>query len=144
VIMLVFMMGMYRSRWTNVAIVAGSTIVFSLALWLVRSQATVEDESYMRAMIPHHSIAILTSTRTDLGDVRVRALADGIIEAQKREIEEMNWLLDDIEANGKAITEAEGEARPVPEFTSADYDGSSSRTPSASLEWTTLATLLRW
>lgn len=53
----------------------------------------------------------------------MRALADGIIEAQKREIEEMNWLLDDIEANGKATTKAEREARPAPEFTSTNYDG---------------------
>jgi len=95
-------------------------------VWLVRSQSTVEDESYMRAMIPHHSIAILTSSRADLDDVRVRALADRIIEAQKREIEEMNWLLDDIEANGKTTNDAEGAARPVPEFASADYDGSPS------------------
>jgi len=123
VIMLGFMIGMYSSRTINAAIVAGSAIVFCLALWLVRSQATVEDESYMRAMIPHHSIAILTSLRADLDDVRVRALADAIIDAQKREIEEMNWLLDDIEANGKANTETDGAARPVPEFTTTDYDG---------------------
>ncbi len=122
VIMLGFMLGMYQSRRINAAIVAGSFIVFCLALWLVRSQSTVEDESYMRAMIPHHSIAILTSTRADIDDVRVRKLADEIIEAQKREIEEMNWLLADIEANGRANTAAEGEARPVPEFAAADYD----------------------
>jgi len=123
VVMLGFMLGMYRSRRINLAIVVGSAIVFCLALWIVRSQSTVEDESYMRGMIPHHSIAILTSSRADFGDVRVRELANSIIEAQKREIEEMNWLLDDIEANGKATTESEGEARPVPKFTSTDYDG---------------------
>ncbi len=123
VIMLGFMLGMYQSRKVNAAIVAGSVAVFCLALWLVRSQSTVEDKSYMRAMIPHHSIAILTSTRADLDDVRVRDLADTIIEAQKREIEEMNWLLADIDENGKATTEAEAESRPVPELTPADYDG---------------------
>jgi hypothetical protein len=123
VIMLGFMLGMYRSMKVNAAIVAGSVIVFSLALWLVRSQATVADESYMRAMIPHHSIAILTSSRADLDDVRVRELADQIIEAQKREIEEMNWLLADIDENGKAITAAEADARPVPQLTAADYGG---------------------
>ena len=123
VIMLGFMLGMYRSRRANVSIVAGSIAVLCLALWLVRSQVTVDDESYMRAMIPHHSIAILTSTRADIDDVRVRALADRIIEAQKREIEEMQWLLDDIDAHGTATTEAEAEARPVPEMSSLDYDG---------------------
>lgn len=122
VIMLGFMLGMYQSRKINAAIVAGSIVVFGLALWLVRSQETVQDESYMRAMIPHHSIAILTSTRAEFDDVRVRELADGIIEAQKREIEEMNWLLADIDAHGKATTAAEAKSRPVPEFTSNDYD----------------------
>ena len=122
VIMLGFMLGMYRSTKINAAILLASVIVFSFALWLVRSQATVEDQSYMRAMIPHHSIAILTSSRANLDDVRVRRLADDIIAAQKREIEEMNWLIDDIAQNGKATTEAEGQARPVPEFTAADYD----------------------
>lgn len=123
VIMLGFMLGMYQSRKINATIVAGSVVVFCLALWLVRSQATVEDESYMRAMIPHHSIAILTSSRADLDDVRVRELADAIIAAQKREIEEMNWLLADIDANGKATTDTDGEARSVPEFSGSDYDG---------------------
>ncbi len=122
VIMLGFMLGMYRNRRVNAAIVAGSLVVFSLALWLVRSQSTVGDESYMRGMIPHHSIAILTSTRAEIDDVRVRALADRIVEAQKREIMEMNWLIDDIEANGKALTDAEAEGRPVPDFAAIDYD----------------------
>ncbi|MGE0512119.1 MAG: DUF305 domain-containing protein [Ilumatobacteraceae bacterium] len=123
VIMLGFMLGMYLSRKINAAIIVGSVVVFAMALWLVRSQATVEDESYLRAMIPHHSIAILTSTRADLDDVRVRQLAEEIVDAQKREIEEMNWLLADIDENGKATTAAEAEARPVPELTAADYDG---------------------
>lgn len=123
VIMLGFMLGMYRSKKINAAIFVGSAVVFSMALWLVRSQETVQDQSYMRAMIPHHSIAILTSSRAELSDLRVRELADEIIAAQKREIEEMNWLIDDIAKNGKATTDDEAEARPVPEFTLADYDG---------------------
>ena len=101
---------------TMAAIFAGSAVVFFLALWLVRSQETVHDESWMKAMIPHHSIAILTSERANITDVRVRELANSIIEAQRREIKEMEWLLDDIAANGEAETEAEAAARPVPEF----------------------------
>ncbi len=116
VIMLSFMRGMYHNSRTNLAIYLGSLAVFAGALFLVRSQITVQDRSYMRAMIPHHSIAILTSERSQIGDVRVRALADGIIEAQRREIKEMDWLIRDIDANGVAATQAEAEARPVPEF----------------------------
>jgi membrane-associated HD superfamily phosphohydrolase len=116
VIMLGFMRGMYTNRVANVGIVAGSALVFILAIWLVRSQATVEDRSYMRAMIPHHSIAILTSERANLDDIRVRELADEIITSQQREIAEMNWLIDDIGENGLARTESDATARLVPDF----------------------------
>lgn len=118
VIMLSFMQGMYRITKYNVAIYLVSVVVFVAALFLVRSQTTVQDESWMRAMIPHHSIAILTSERAEIEDVRVRELADQIIEAQREEIKEMEWLLDDIAENGIADTAEEAEARPVPTFDS--------------------------
>lgn len=81
----------------NSAIFVASAIVFALALWLVRSQSTIEDVSWMKAMIPHHSIAILTSERATLSDPRVRELAGQIIESQRREIEEMKALIKDLE-----------------------------------------------
>ena len=65
---------------------------------MLRSQQTVDDVAYMKAMIPHHSIAILTSTRAHISDPRVRELADGIIETQNREIAEMKALITDLEA----------------------------------------------
>jgi len=71
-----------------------------VSLWLVRSQATVDQVSWMKAMIPHHSIAILTSERADIQDPRVRELADSIIEAQRREIDEMKALIKDLQARG--------------------------------------------
>lgn len=97
VIMLCFMWMMYKNRQANIGIVIGSVVVFGLALWLVRSQRTVDDVAYMKAMIPHHSIAILTSTRAKITDPRVRALADGIIETQRREIAEMEALIGELE-----------------------------------------------
>ena len=102
VVMLAFMLGMYRNRALNVAIFAGAAIAFAAALFLVRSQATVGDVAWMKAMIPHHSIAILTSERADLSDPRVRALADAIVETQRAEIAEMQAYIADIEANGDA------------------------------------------
>jgi uncharacterized protein (DUF305 family) len=99
VVMLAYMMGMYTKRKVNLGIFAGSTIVFVLALWLVRSQRTVEDVSYMKAMIPHHSIAIMTSERARITDPRVRKLADQIIESQRREIAEMKALIEELEGN---------------------------------------------
>ncbi|MDQ7956854.1 MAG: DUF305 domain-containing protein [Rhodocyclaceae bacterium] len=96
-VMMGFMWHMHPRRGVNVAILAGSAAVFALALWLVRSQATVADVAWMRAMIPHHSIAILTSERAHLADPRVRRLADGIIATQRREIDEMKGLIRDME-----------------------------------------------
>ncbi|MFL1876126.1 DUF305 domain-containing protein [Hansschlegelia beijingensis] len=96
-IMIGFMWSMYRNRAANLAIVAASLVAFGGALWLVRSQGTVSDVSYMKAMIPHHSIAIMTSERAHIRDPRVRLLADRIIEAQVREIGEMKALLSELE-----------------------------------------------
>ncbi|MCB0995869.1 MAG: DUF305 domain-containing protein [Acidimicrobiales bacterium] len=116
VIMLGFMLSMYQNIRLNIAIGIGAVALFAGSLWLVRSQTTVQDTSWMSAMIPHHSIAIMTSERAELDDVRACELAVGIIEAQRREIDEMDWLLADIDANGPAETAEEAAARPVPEF----------------------------
>jgi hypothetical protein len=98
-IMLAFMADMYKNTTANIAIFAGSVLAFGLALWLVRSQETVNDVAYMKAMIPHHSIAIMTSERAHIRDPRVRGLADGIVESQRREIEQMKQLIADLERN---------------------------------------------
>lgn len=98
VLMLLFMWKMYPNRGANLAILGGSALAFAISLYLVRSQATVDDVSYMRAMIPHHSIAILTSSRANIHDPRVRKLADGIIATQKKEIGEMKQLIADLDA----------------------------------------------
>jgi hypothetical protein len=95
-IMLSFMQHMLDNRRANVGILIGSALVFVLAIWLVRSQTTVGQVSYMRAMIPHHSIAILTSERAEITDPRVRELADEIIQTQREEIAEMRVLIDDL------------------------------------------------
>jgi uncharacterized protein (DUF305 family) len=97
VIMLSFMLNMYQNKRVNIAIYIGSVVVFALTLWLVRSQATVGDAEYMKAMIPHHSIAIMTSERAHITDPRVRKLADEIIAAQRREISEMKYLINELE-----------------------------------------------
>lgn len=96
VIVLAFMPTMYPNPRANAGILVGSTALFVLALWLVRSQATVDDVAWMEAMIPHHSVAILTSERARIADPRVRTLADGIIKTQRREIGEMKTLIRDL------------------------------------------------
>jgi uncharacterized protein (DUF305 family) len=91
------MQGMYTNKRLNSKIFSFSAVVFVLALWLLRSQALIDDVSWMKSMIPHHSIAILTSERANLTDPRTQDLANRIIEAQRQEIEEMKVLIQDIE-----------------------------------------------
>ncbi len=96
VVMLLFMLGKYPSKKVNASIIVVSMVLFSGALYLVRSQTTIEDVSWMKAMIPHHSVAILTSSRADFSDPRVQKLANEIIAAQEREIKEMQALIADL------------------------------------------------
>lgn len=116
IIMLLYMLNMYQNRGANIAII-GLGIVFIVGgIGLVRSQVTVTGVDYMEGMIPHHSIAILTSESAQIKDVRVRKLANEIIKAQRREIMEMQWLINDIRENGVVETEEEKKNRPLPEF----------------------------
>ncbi|SFC03610.1 protein of unknown function [Alkalibacterium subtropicum] len=97
VVMLLFMWKMYENKKVNYAILGTAVLVFSLGLYLERSQTTVQDVNYMKAMIPHHSIAILTSTRAEIRDPEVRALADEIIKAQREEIAIMTQYIEELE-----------------------------------------------
>ncbi|PID23071.1 DUF305 domain-containing protein [Sporosarcina sp. P3] len=96
IIMMGYMWKMYESKKMNVGIMGASVMIFALSLFLIRSQTTVDDTSWMKAMIPHHSIAILTSERANISDPRVKDLADGIIETQRKEIKEMKELIEDL------------------------------------------------
>lgn len=116
VVMLLFMLRMYKNKMMNMAIVFGSLALLLFSTFLVRSQATVGETSWLSGMIPHHSIAILTSEKANIEDARVCRLAKSIIEAQKREISEMEWLIEDIKLNGVAKSTEEANSRPMPEY----------------------------
>lgn len=96
IVMLGFMLHMLKDKKKNIAIVAVSVLVFITSFFLMRNQTTIDDVDYMQAMIPHHSLAILTSERANIEDPRVRQLADDIIEAQEKEIAEMKELIEDL------------------------------------------------
>ena len=97
-IMFFFMRKMYQNKQKNLGIIVGSIGLFFAALGLVRAQSPiVGDVLWMRAMIPHHSIAILTSERADIKDPEVKKLAESIISAQKKEIEEMKTMIKRLE-----------------------------------------------
>ena len=116
IIMLLYMLNMYKERNKNIMIFSLGVLLIAGGIWLVRSQITVTGVDYMEGMIPHHSIAILTSERSQIKDVRVRKLADEIIKAQRWEIMEMQWLINDIKENGIVETEEERKNRPIPTF----------------------------
>lgn len=97
IVMLSFMLHMLKNKKINMIIIVVSILIFIPALFLMRNQTTIGDVAYMKGMIPHHSIAILTSERANISDPRVRELADEIIAAQVKEIEEMKNLIEDIE-----------------------------------------------
>lgn len=115
-VMLAWMLNMYKNTKANIAVVIISVLLLGGGVALDRSQITVNDTAYMRAMIPHHSLAITRSERAQIQDVRVCQLAVEISEAQRREILEMDWLIDDIERNGLATTPDDARNRPVPDF----------------------------
>lgn len=93
-LMLVVMKGMYTNKKLNSVIMISSVAVFVFALTALRSQAFISDVQYMKAMIPHHSSAILTSQNANLKDPEVRTLSDSIIVAQEIEIAQMKRILE--------------------------------------------------
>ncbi|HEX6063463.1 MAG TPA: DUF305 domain-containing protein [Longimicrobiales bacterium] len=104
IVMLGFMWSMYRGQTTKITVLAVSAVLGLVLLLTNRSQALISDVSFMKSMIPHHSIAINNARKASISDPRVRRLADEIIESQVREIAEMKLLIDDIDRNGKRGT----------------------------------------
>ena len=101
VVMLGFMWSMYQGKGTRIAVLLVAAVLGLSLLLVNRSQALIGDASFMKSMIPHHSIAINNARKASISDPRVRKLADKIIESQVREIAEMKLLIADIERNGE-------------------------------------------
>ncbi|MCM4166484.1 DUF305 domain-containing protein [Arenibacter sp. H213] len=99
IVMLLFMLKMYQNRIKNTSIILGSILLMTISTYLVRQQIPINDIKWMEAMIPHHSIAILTSGRADIKDPEVKKLAEKIIKAQEKEIREMKEMIDRLEKN---------------------------------------------
>ncbi|MFC5269568.1 DUF305 domain-containing protein [Adhaeribacter terreus] len=94
VLMLLMMPMMYKNKKLNMVLIFSSIVVFALALTFLRKQIPVQDEQFMKAMIPHHSSAILVSENADLQDPEVKKLAEQIISSQKEEISQMKAILE--------------------------------------------------
>ena len=115
-IMFFFMRDMYKNTKANMAVIITSISLIGAGIALDRSQVIVRDTDFMSAMIPHHSLAITRAERAQIEDVRVCEVAYKISESQRREIAEMNWLIEDIRQNGIAATPEAAVERPIPEF----------------------------
>lgn len=100
-VMLGFMWSMYEGQRTKLTVFAVAAVLAVVLLFVNRSQALIGDVTFMKSMIPHHSIAINNARKAAISDPRVRKLADQIIESQVREIREMKLLIDDIQSNGE-------------------------------------------
>ena len=101
IVMLGFMWPMYKGVGAKITVLIVAAVAGAVLLSMNRSQKLIEDVTFMKSMIPHHSIAINNARKATITDPRVRKLADGIIESQVREIAEMKLLIDDIERNGE-------------------------------------------
>ena len=97
ILMIIIMGGMYKNKKLNAIIISSSVLVFSLSLFFLRTQTFISDVQYMKAMIPHHSSAILTSNNAHIKDAEVKKLSEDIIKAQEKEIAEMKGMIERME-----------------------------------------------
>ncbi|CAM3783116.1 DUF305 domain-containing protein [Flavobacterium gelidilacus] len=95
--MLLFMWKMYPNRKINFGIIAFAAVSFFGTLYLLRTQTFITDIQYMKAMIPHHSSAIMTSSNVDFKDPELKKLAEDIIIAQEKEINQMKEMINRLE-----------------------------------------------
>ncbi len=91
--MMLFMWGMYENNKANYIILASALIIFVGTLTMLRNQTMIADVQWMKAMIPHHSSAIMVSQKAHLKDPEAQQLAKDIIEAQKKEIAQMQAMI---------------------------------------------------
>lgn len=101
IVMLGFMWPMYKGVGTKIAVTAVAAVAGIALLAANRGQVFIDDVTFMKSMIPHHSIAINNARKASISDPRVRKLADGIIASQVKEIAEMKLLIQDIENKGE-------------------------------------------
>ena len=93
IVMMLMMGKMYPNKKINTSIILGSIVLFGLVLAGLRTQTPIGDVQYMKAMIPHHSSAIMVSKNANLKDPEVIKLSEGIISSQEKEISEMKAIL---------------------------------------------------
>ncbi|MEA5594109.1 DUF305 domain-containing protein [Rivularia sp. UHCC 0363] len=92
-IMLLAMGSMYKNKKLNILLLIGGTASILLFWTLVRTQAGVRNQQFLRSMIPHHAAAILVCQQASLTDARIKDLCTEIVRTQKEEIRIMKSLM---------------------------------------------------
>jgi hypothetical protein len=69
--------------------------ILSIFIYLYRNQIYIEDKDYLKEMIEHHSMAVLTSDEIlqNTQSERIKKLAETILTTQEKEIEYMRQLI---------------------------------------------------
>lgn len=92
IFMLATMPGMFPKKGVNVVLYVAFAMLTAGSFWATRTQAAINDRQFISSMIPHHSGAILMCREADITDPELVALCGEIIEAQRREIEQMEAI----------------------------------------------------
>jgi hypothetical protein len=88
---MLFFMSIYDNSTSYVML---SIILITVTIYAIKTQAMIDDQQFIKGMIPHHSMAVLMAKRirdkTDNNNIK--ALAENIIKTQQEEIIQMKRL----------------------------------------------------
>jgi carbon starvation protein CstA len=88
------MRAMYQDKRRNILIIAISLIALLGFFLLIRQQTVINDNQFLRSMIPHHGGAILMCEQAPIQDAEIQGLCGNIISSQQSEIDQMKAILD--------------------------------------------------
>lgn len=90
----ILLMGsMYENKKALNILLAISAVAMIIVFFFIRQQTFIYDKEFLRAMIPHHSSAILMCNKASLEDDEIKELCKSIVVAQQTEIDLMEKIL---------------------------------------------------
>lgn len=93
IIKILSMPEMFKNKKINISIISTCILTIIISITAIRYQSFVDDKEFLRAMIPHHSSAILMCDEANISDAEINELCNSIITAQKSEIKQMEQIL---------------------------------------------------
>jgi uncharacterized protein (DUF305 family) len=92
-VMLIAMRHMYPNKKLNLVLYVVFIALFLASPYAMRTQALVGNGQFLRAMIPHHSGALLMCKESSITDPEIIALCKQIEASQSAEIAQMEKIL---------------------------------------------------